>query len=126
ELVLLVRAGLAGAESKRTSERVRAYMGNSAAKGTHFGRVPYGYRAIKTVLPLAPGQSTASIDVSWEQDPSEAAVVREMARLAVEENLGFKGIADALEEKGYRTRERRPWSGASIRHILTNEATCGT
>jgi DNA invertase Pin-like site-specific DNA recombinase len=47
ELMLLLKAGMAGAESKRNSERVRANMGSAIAKGVHVGRPPYGLRSIK-------------------------------------------------------------------------------
>lgn len=115
ELVLLVRAGLAGAESKRTSERVRAYMGRSAEKGTHFGRVPYGYRP-----------THIDDDTIWQQEPTEAAIIRDMFRLTVTDNLGFKAICDVLNSQGRKTREGRPWAPSSLRHILKNEALAGT
>jgi len=50
ELVLLIRAGMAGAESRRTSERVRANMGRVVSKGVHVGRPPYGLQSIKKVV----------------------------------------------------------------------------
>ena len=37
ELMLLVRAGMAGAESRRTSERVKANMERIVSRGTHSG-----------------------------------------------------------------------------------------
>jgi len=114
ELVLLVRAGLAGAESKWTSERVRAYMSNTAAKGVHFGRPPYGYRPIKHVD-----------GTSWEQEPGEAAAVREMYQLSVDENFGYKRIADAMHTSGYPTRGGRAWAAYTAQHILQNEALAG-
>ena len=49
ELMLMVHAGIAGHESKRISERVRANMGNSARKGTHSGKAPYGFRPIREI-----------------------------------------------------------------------------
>ena len=85
ELLLLIKAGLAGAESRRTSERVRAYMGRAVAKGVHFGRPPFGYRRVRV-----------DEAIRWEQEPAEADLVREMFRLAVEENMGFKAVADRL------------------------------
>ncbi len=42
ELLLLLRAGMAGAESRRTSERVRANMSRVVEKGVQAGRTPYG------------------------------------------------------------------------------------
>lgn len=114
ELVLLVRAGLAGAESKRTSERVRAYMTRSAEKGVHVGRAPYGYRATRV-----------NNTVTWEQEPGEAATIKEMYRLAVEENQGHKAIADVLTMRGYPTREGRPWASYTVQRVLTSEAIAG-
>ena len=35
ELILLIKAGIAGAESRRTSERVRANMSRAVEKGVH-------------------------------------------------------------------------------------------
>jgi site-specific DNA recombinase len=40
ELMLLLKAGMAGAESRRNSERVRANMGSAIKKGVHVGRAP--------------------------------------------------------------------------------------
>ena len=91
ELYSLVKAGMAGAESKRNSERVRANMGTAVNKGIHVGRPPYGLRSIKDI-------KEATVTVRWELDPLEAPIVREMYRLAVEENLGYKAIADKLTE----------------------------
>jgi len=115
ELVLLVHAGLARAESKRTSERVRAYMSNTAGKGVHLGRPPYGYRPIKGVE-----------GTTWEQESGEAAAVREMYRLSLEENFGYKRIADAMHTSGYPTRGGRAWAAYTAQHILQNKALAGT
>ena len=90
-------------------------MTSRASKGVHFGRAPYGYRRMK-------------VDdvVTWEQEPEEARAVREMRRLAVQENFGHKRIADRLSEQGYPTRNGRPWAAYTVQHILTNEALAGT
>ncbi len=115
ELMLLMRAGLAGAESRRTSERVRSYMTSRAGKGVHFGRPPYGYRRTKV-----------NDVVTWEQEPAEADVVREMFRLATEENLGHKSVADRLTEEGRGSRTGGPFAAYTVQHILTNPAIAGT
>ena len=114
ELMLLIKAGMAGAESRRTSERVRAYMGKAVEKGVHFGRPPYGYRPIRRVG-----------GVLWEQDPDEAPIVRQMYRLAVEENRGYKGIGDQLSAQGYRARGGRAFTSYTIQMVLNNEALKG-
>jgi len=115
ELMLLMRAGLAGAESRRTSERVRSYMTSRAGKGVHFGRAPYGYRRMKV-----------NDVVTFEQAPAEAGVVREMFRLATDENLGHKSIADRLTTGGQRSRTGGPFAAFTVQHILTNPAIAGT
>lgn len=115
EFVLLVRAGLAGAESKRNSERVRATMRSAAMKGSKIGKAPYGYR-----------RARRRDEVVWEQEPRQATAVREMYRLAVEENLGYKAIAEWLQANGHPTRAGRPWASFTLQRILRNEALVGT
>ncbi|MDA1279951.1 MAG: recombinase family protein [Chloroflexi bacterium] len=118
ELVLLVHAGVAGQESKRTSERVRANMGNSARKGTHGGKAPYGFRPIREI------RDGRAVIVRWEIVDPEAEIIREMARLSSEENIGFKAIADNLNERGMR-RETGHWVASSIQQILRNPVIKG-
>jgi DNA invertase Pin-like site-specific DNA recombinase len=115
ELMLLMRAGLAGAESRRTSERVRSYRTSRAAKGVHFGRAPYGYRRTKI-----------NDEVLWEQEPAEAEIVRETFRLSTEENLGHKSVGDQLTAQGHVSRTGGPFAAYTVQHILTNPAIAGT
>ena len=115
ELLLLIKAGIAGAESRRTSERVRANMSRAVSKGIHAARAPYGLRRVYE-----------GREVHWELDPVEAPVVREMYKLTVEQNLGFKAIADKLTEKGHRARGGRPFASFTIHRVLINEALMGT
>ena len=90
-------------------------MGRAVEKGVHVGRPPYGYRRIRE----AEG-------ARWEQDPLEAPIVREMLSFSVEENLGYKAIADRLSEAGHRARGNRPFASFTIQKILSNEALKGT
>ncbi len=71
ELMLLLRAGIAGAESRRTSERVRANMSRVVEKGVQAGRPPYGLRPIREVV-------DGKLQTRWELHPVEArkAVIR--------------------------------------------------
>jgi site-specific DNA recombinase len=115
ELVLLIKAGVAGAESRRTSERVRANMSKAVAKGVQAARPPFGLK------PVYQGK-----EAHWEIDPIEAPVVREMYDLAVEENLGYKAIGDRLTAKGYQARGGKPFASYTIQRVLSNEALMGT
>ena len=114
ELILLIKARIAGAESRRTSERVRANMSRAVEKGVHAARAPFGLRRIYH-----------GKEVSWEKDPVEASAVKEMYRLSVEENRGYKAIADLLNEAGHHARSGRPFSSFTIQRVLSNEAMMG-
>jgi len=118
ELQLLIKAYIAGHESKRNSERVRSNMMRATEKGVHAGRAPFGLKAVKQIE----GDKVA---VSWEIDPTEAPLVRIMYDLAIVENLGYKGIADRLTSMGYLGREGRPFASFTIQRILTNPAITG-
>ena len=118
ELLLLLRAGMAGAESRRTSERVRANMSRVVEKGVQAGRPPYGLRPIREVV-------DSKLQTRWELHPIEAPIARQMFRLAVEENLGYKGIADQLTLMGFLGREGRPFASFTLQRVLVNEALAG-
>ena len=118
EMMLMVHAGMAGHESKRTSERVTANMGISARKGTHNGPAPYGFRPIREI------KDGRAVVVRWEIEEAAAEIIREMARLSAEENLGFKAIADNLNERGMK-RGSGHWVASSIQQILRNPVIKG-
>jgi len=115
ELLLLIRAGMAGAESTRNSERMKANMRRAVEKGSHAGRTPFGFKKVYE-----------GRNFRWEIDPVQGSVVRDMFRLAVEENLGYKAIADRISEQGHRSNEGRAFASYSIQRILNNEAIMGT
>lgn len=119
ELMLLIQAGFAAHESRRTGERVRINMRNSAKKGVHSGPPPYGLSPVREI------RDGKAVVARWEIDESQAEIVREMRRLSVDENLGFKAIADSLNERGM-TRNGRHWVPASVQLILRNPALKGT
>ena len=77
-------------------------MGTAIGKGIHVGRPPYGLRSMKDI-------KGTTVTIHWELDPVEAPIAREMYRLAVEENLGYKAIADKLTSQGYQAHGGRPF-----------------
>ena len=93
ELLLLVRACIAGAESRRTSERVSMAMRQAASKGKIVSKLPIGYVRVRV------GSSDRI-----EQVPEEATAIRMAYKLVVEDNLGYLSIANRLNELGYRTK----------------------
>ena len=100
ELLPLIRAGIAGAESKRTGERVRAALHRAAEKGRHMGRPPYGYT-----------KEYQGREFKLVQVPEQVEAIRLAYRLAVEENYGFRRIANELNRLGYRGK---PESGSKL------------
>lgn len=118
ELLLMISAGLAGHESRRISERVRANMGNIIRSGTHSGKRPFGFRPVKEIVD---GRART---VEWVINDPEAEVIREMYRLSVDENLGYKAIADSLNSRGM-VRDSGSWVPSSIQVILRNPVLKG-
>jgi site-specific DNA recombinase len=115
ELMLLIKAGFAGQESRRNGERVRSKMTSAARKGVHFGRAPYGYRRVRQ------GET-----ITFEQNEAEVLAIRQMVRLIVDENLGYKSVADRLSAGGFPSRHGRPWAADTVRKILASESLVGT
>jgi len=120
ELVLLVRAGLAGAESKRTSERIKANISRAVSKGIHVGRVPYGFDGVKDIV-----DGRARI-TQFVPNPSEVSVIRQMFHLVTEQNFGYYRIAVKLNKEGITTKNGAMWEAPSVRVILKNESLKGT
>lgn len=116
ELLLLVRAGIAGAESKRTSERVRLALREAASRGKLVSKLPYGYTKVFDLQ---------GKPLRVEQVPAEAAVVRLAYELATMRNLGYKAMADELNRLGHRTKGGALFAAQSLKLILLNPAMAG-
>jgi hypothetical protein len=122
ELVLLVRAGVAGKESEKISQRVRANMAGAVRRGVHPARPPFGHRGILG----PPDPRTLRVHIaSYELAAGEVEALRLMRRLLVEENRGRKFIADRLNADGYRTRRGNLWDPTSVKRVLGNESLRG-
>ena len=111
ELLLLVRAGIAGQESKRTSERVRLALREAASRGKLVSKLPFGYVKVHD-----------RDGVHVEQVPEEAAAVRLAYELATVQNMGYKAMADELNRQGYRTKLGAFFAAQSLKLILLNPA----
>jgi hypothetical protein len=116
ELLLLVRAGIAGQESKRTSERVRLALREAASRGVHVGAMPFGYIKMRD----RDGDGT-----HVEQVPEQVAVIRLAYELATVDNLGYKAIADRLNSRGYKPKSGKSFAAGIVRVILLNPALVG-
>lgn len=67
--------------------------------------VPYGLRV-------------ASSSLTLEEDPRERGVLVEMLGLIVRDDVRFSMIAEALNQKGLRTREGGPWTPSAVFDML--------
>lgn len=95
-------------ESEHKSERIRRKLEQNAANGIHHGGSrPFGWLEDRVTL-----------------DPSEAAVVREACQLILAGET-VKGIARALNERGYRTATGRPWRDVTVRTTLLRPRNAG-
>lgn len=107
----LIAAWASRGGDERRRQQVRQGMRRRALRGEVQGRPPYGYRVVERHL---------------QPDGAEAEVVREIFRLAVEDRLGVRRIAQALNETGKRTRTGAEWTMTSVRGVLRNAVYTGT
>ena len=106
-------------ESKNTSIRVSAAMEQLARQGRWSGGPPpYGYR-------LNPHRRPKSETPALIIAPDEAALIRLMVSLYLDERMGSKRLAAELNEQGYRTPSGRPWDDQRVRRILSNPIIAG-
>ena len=98
--------------SRTRSHSIKESMRARALQGKALGRPLYGYR-------IGP---EGVLEVVKEQ----AAVVELIFRLYTRDRLGFRLIAQHLNERAILTRRGGRWNVASIRDILRNPAYTGT
>lgn len=98
--------------SKTRSDRVKESMRIKAAQGKPLGRPPYGYRI----------NEDGDLTVVTEQ----ATVVELMYRLYTKDQIGFRLIAQHLNDRGITTRKSKPWNVVTVRDVLRNIAYTGT
>ncbi len=67
--------------------------------------VPYGLRI-------------ASSSLTLEEDPDERKVLVEMLGLIVQDEVRFSAVAQALNDKGFTTRDGKPWTPSAVFDML--------
>ena len=114
ELMLLLRAGIAGQESKRTGERVSLALREAVSRGRYVSKLPFGYTKIKDFE----GERIVQV-------PQEAEAVRLAYELATRCNMGFRSMAQELNRQGYRTKQGKLFSSQTVKVVLSNPAMIG-
>ena len=114
ELMLLLRAGIAGQESKRTGERIRLALREAVSRGKYVTKLPYGYAKVKDFE----GERIVQV-------PQEAEAVRLAYEFATARNMGFRSMAQELNRQGYRTKQGKLFSSQTVKVVLSNPAMIG-
>ena len=112
EFVLTIFGALAQEESANTSKRVKFGKQRNAEKG----RVPnivYGYNKTKGDY------------FNLEINRKEAAVIRRIFNMYVNEGYGGAKISTILNEEGIKTKRDSAWSQNAVSRILKNEIYIG-
>lgn len=109
-------------ESRKTGERVKAAQQEMVKQGKHVGGyAPYGYELVYNGEIGSHGRSLKELRIV----ESEAIVVREMFRLAVEENLGSFAIAKRLNEQHIPAINGGEWKACTVSDRLKNPIYMG-
>jgi len=95
-------------------------MKENAQRGYHNGgAAPYGYR------PKQIFDNRGNPKTTWEPHPEEAPLVKEIFEMYVNQNMGYKSIANELNKRNLLTRNGKSWGYTTIWHILHNEVYIG-
>jgi site-specific DNA recombinase len=91
-------------ERSLIAARTRAAMREAKARGQRVGHLPYGWKL-------------ASDGRFLEPDASEQAVLAEVRRLRLH-GATMAGIAETLNQRGFKTRHGRPWQRSAVQQLL--------
>ncbi len=111
----------AALEAEITSERVKETVRWKQSHGIHVGDIPIGYDRVKQAVQI--GQETALTSVLVVNEEA-AKVVRLAFDLYATGDYSYRSLAEELNSRGYRTRNKRnephPFTHKSLQVILNN------
>jgi site-specific DNA recombinase len=96
--------------TEQRRDRAREGMRRRALRGEVLGRPAYGY---------------VVRDRTLHPEPSEAAVVRRIFSMYLDEHEGVRRIAKRLNDEGLRTRRGGAWTSGMVRNLLRNPVYTG-
>lgn len=121
-LMNYIRFWQADGESQKTSIRTANSLHILNEQGFFTGRIcPYGYELVKSGRMNKRKHEVHDLAICED----EAAVVREMFRLAYVYGYGAQRIANRLHELGYKNRAGENWHPATVQSILRNVVYIG-
>lgn len=118
KLMNYIRFWQASGESEKTSIRVKTRMHQMVTEGIYTGgSVPYGYMLVDKGRKNKKGQAMRDLAVC----PEEAAIVKEIFRMIIEEGYGSHRMASYLNKKGLKTHNHQNFTSSYILRIMKNE-----
>ena len=123
KLMNYIRFWQASGESEKTSIRVKTKHQQMIEDGQfRGGLIPYGYKLEHKGRTNKKNQPVRDLVI----DENEAAIVREIFRLLIEEGYGTNRVANLLNEKGIKTKRNKTfWRATSIRALIDNPIYIG-
>lgn len=112
ELKMMMLAMFAHYFRRQLSRKVKGGQAERAKQGKRHGERPYGYR---------PSGDT------WEPDPDEAPIVKQVYWMYLHGQMGFRAIAKSLNARGVAGHSGRTgtWDVRTIERMLRREAYAG-
>ena len=123
KLLNYIRFWQASGESEKTSIRVKTKHVQMVEDGQYRGGyLPYGYKLVHQGRTNKKNQPVRDMVI----DEDEAAVVREIFHLLIDEGYGTVRVANYLNEKGIKTKRGTAlWRGTSVRALIDNPIYIG-
>ena len=118
KLTNYIRFWQASGESEKTSIRVKTRMNQMTSEGLYTGgTIPYGYCLVDAGRKNKKGKAMRDLAV----DENEAAVVKMVFKMTIEQGYGSYCMAEYLNERGYTTHKNSPFQSNTILRMLKNQ-----
>jgi len=75
-------------------------------------------RSLGLVCDVPFGLRVATNSLTLEENPEERVILMEMLGLLVKDDVRFSMVAQALNDKGFKTREGKPWTQSAVFEML--------
>lgn len=104
EFMRTVMVGVNRLEVQTIRSRIKTALQAKKERGERVGHIPFGYK-------LSDGKYIVP-------DDDEQATIKHMSELYLDQGLTYRGVVEALNDKGILNRGERPWSHSAVHRIL--------